>query len=277
MGDGGDRRKKKGHADVPCWWLPLIAAGLVTAVQGLRLRRAWLRATRLAAGAAPVEQHPARVAVRVLLVGDSTGLGVGAAAAGETLAGLLAADYPSAQVTNLCRCGDTLGDMPEQLRSAELDAVARNGSGPISPPFFDLVLLLAGGNDVFRHTPPDTLRRSAAALMHLLRRTGRHVIWLGPANIGHAPVFLPPVSWWFAWRSRKAVHTFAAAAQQHGVDFIDFCWDRAEDLFAARPDRYFANDQVHPSGSAYRVCYDMLRRRPHLGQAMLGAANRQAR
>jgi lysophospholipase L1-like esterase len=160
--------------------------------------------------------------MRLLLVGDSAALGVGADAPQHSLAGLIAADFPNAQVRNLARSGAMLADVRGRRRMVQI----------------------AGDAD--------------AVMADLAQRAPR-VVWLGIANMGLAPLFVPPWSWWISARVRRARRLFAAAALRHGACYLDFFREARDDVFSHDPLRYFAADGIHPSSSAYRHCYEVLR------------------
>jgi lysophospholipase L1-like esterase len=234
-------------------WIP-GAVAVAAAVQAVRLGRAIETSRAIAALSTPFEHQPPAARGRVLFVGDSTGVGVGAASPAESLPGLLADEFPMLHVVNLCRNGDQLLDVPRRVEPH------RHGR---SPPF-DAVLLMAGGNDVLQLAPADLLRARAARALTALSRMARHVVWLGPANIGLAPAFTPPVSWWLGWHTMRACRVFAEVAASHSVEFVDFCAERRRDPFSADPARYFATDRLHPSGASYRYCYEALKQRTRL-------------
>ncbi|MCK7500846.1 MAG: GDSL-type esterase/lipase family protein [Comamonadaceae bacterium] len=134
---------------------------------------------------------PPRAFARCFVVGDSTGVGVGAGSAENSLAGLLASEFPEVQVVNVAATGARL-----------IDAIGRAEDIAAQGERFDLVLLLVGGNDIFRHTRAKTMREQSRTLLACLGAgLARRTVWLGSANIGAAPVFAPPMSWWFAWRT----------------------------------------------------------------------------
>jgi lysophospholipase L1-like esterase len=221
----------------------------------LRLSRAISRGRRLASAARAFEAEPAQFVSSVLVVGDSTGVGVGAGTPHETIAGLLAHHFPDARVVNRCRNGARVADTLSQIELS-------------SPQPFDLVLVLAGGNDVLRLTSARTLSRNAHALLQALRARAREVVWLGCANIGHAPALFAPVSWWFERRTRKTVSVLANAAAAHGAVFIDFCRPRDCDPFLRDRELYFADDGLHPSSASYRHCFTELMHRVPLMQLL---------
>jgi lysophospholipase L1-like esterase len=183
--------------------------------------------------------------LRILVVGDSVALGIGATDPADTLAGLLRADRPDAQVTVLARSGALLAEVPGQL-------AATSGC-------FDAAVLVAGGNDILLGRGMGRLARDADAAAAALAARARVGVWMGIANIGLAPLFIPPWSWWMAARTRRARLALGAAAARHGLRYLDFFREAREDPFSADPARYFAADGIHPSGSSYRYCYAALR------------------
>lgn len=226
--------------------LALVAGA--TLLQAGRLQRALRTARGLVAGTTPFARRPEGAQRRVLLLGDSTGVGVGGGPA-QSVAALLARDHPELQLINACRSGARLPDVAQQVadHAAEL-------------PLMDAVLVLAGGNDVLYTRRLPQLAEAADALMRQLAPVAPRVVWLGPANIGHAPVFVPPFSWWMSLRTRQAARIYAQCAQLAGATYLDFFGVGAADPFVADRQRWFARDGIHPSAASYRYCYDRLRR-----------------
>lgn len=210
------------------------------------------------------EHRPALQRARVLVLGDSTGVGIGAATPGQSLAGLLADEFPNAEVVNASRAGARLADVLRQCREGEW-----NGQS------FDVVLLHAGGNDVLRMTPWKALTADADELLERLRTVGRRTIWLGIANIGLSPLFIAPFSWWMSARTRKASHLFAACSRKAGVEFVSFFHERRDDPFSREYAKYFSPDGLHPSSDSYRYCYEAIKRETQLKAALSAAAERR--
>lgn len=220
--------------------------------QGRTVSRALAHGRRLVSAAArPFEHRPPAPRARVLLVGDSIGVGVGAGHAEASLAALIARSYPQTEVVNRCRSGARVADALAQLR-------AETG-----PPF-DLALVLAGGNDVLRATPAKQLAQQASQLLAEAARTARRTVWLGSANVGGSPVLAGPLAWWFTWRTGRTMRLIAREARRHGALFVDFFRPPREDPFARRAGIYFAGDGLHPSAVSHRHCFDALRRQAPL-------------
>jgi lysophospholipase L1-like esterase len=224
--------------------LALSAAAALVLTQVQRV----LQARHLASQAPAVftRCHPSPTS-RVLLVGDSTGVGVGCDDAQQSIAALLARDFDQVEVHNLCANGATVADVLATVRDVE----ALGG--------FDLVLVFAGGNDVLRRTPWPQLQQATRALLAALQGHGAQVVWAGMANVGLAPLFLPPFSWWMTARTRRVNRLLAREAAARGARFVDFFREQGDDPFSADPARFYARDGVHPSSRAYAYCYARMR------------------
>lgn len=256
--------------------LPLVAAAAL-GWQAWRLGRGVQRGRALAAATQPFGTRPRVVKARVLLLGDSTGVGVGALRPEATLAGLLAEDFPQLEVVNRCRNGARLTDAAAQCQGLlahdeslthPCEAHRSDDAVRAIPKPFDLVLLFVGGNDVIRFAAPARLVGDARPLLANVARLTRHAVWMGSANIGGSPLLLPPLSWWMGRRTARAMQALGREAKAHGVEFIDFVRHGRDDLFARHSDVYFAKDGLHPSAASYRHCYDVLKARIDLGHLL---------
>ncbi len=233
--------------------LPLCAATLATAWQAWALHRAIKKGRQLVLQTVPFEAHPPGRTARVLLLGDSTGVGVGTEQPQETIGGLLAADYPGVEIVNRCLTGARMYDVTQQLVPLVREAER-----------FDLAVVMAGGNDVIKLTPHRQLARDARRMLAALTRVSKRSVWLGSANLGGSPLLLRPLSWWLGFRSVRVMRLLAREAKAYNVQFINFAYQGRADLFANDPDTFFAIDGIHPSGASYRHCFNVMKRQAPL-------------
>ena len=213
------------------------------------LRRDVARARALAALGQPFERRLAKSALRVLVLGDSTGVGVGANRPEESIAGLLAQDFPAADIVNVSRSGARVADALAQARLCR-----RSGL------LVDVALLHVGGNDVMRATPLKKLAEDCQLLLAELAELADRTVWLGPPNLGIVPLFPPPFSWVFAARSRAANALFVRSAAAHDVAFLDFSSGEHAVRFKRGERDHFAIDGLHPNSSSYSYGYAAARR-----------------
>jgi len=226
----------------------LLAAGAL--LQAWRLKVAVARGRALAAQARPFAREDKRPRRSVLVLGDSTGVGVGAERAADSIAGLVATEFAEVRVVNLARSGAQLADA-----YAMVQAVRDTGSS-----HFDVALLHVGGNDVLHATATPQLNETCRLLLAELRSLARHTVWLGAANVGLSPTFLPPLSWWLTRQGRRANAVFRSAARRAGIDYVEFFAERGSDLFSSDVRRWYAADGIHPSSRSYRHCYEQIKR-----------------
>jgi lysophospholipase L1-like esterase len=223
---------------MPRWtWIPLAAA---SAVAGYALATtAWrfAEARELARASEPFRRDRAEAQARVLVVGDSTGVGTGAPVPGESVAGRIAARYPDVAIDNRSRDGARFADV-----RADLDGA----TGP-----YAMVLVQAGGNDVLRLTGEGRLALDVDAALARARRLAPVVVVMPPGNVGIAPFFWPPASWWMSARARRMHAIVRDAAARRGATYVGLYRERADDPFARDPRRMYAADGLHPSGDGY--------------------------
>ncbi|WP_165908565.1 SGNH/GDSL hydrolase family protein [Rubrivivax gelatinosus] len=203
----------------------------------------------LARESEPFQASPEAPAHRLLIVGDSTAVGTGASSPRASLAGLIAAEHADWLIVNRARDGAKFGDVAEQLGGSER---------------FDTVLLLAGGNDVVRLTGAESLRSSVDEALGRARVLAPRVIVMPSGNVGNAPFFLPPWSWWMTQRSRELHRVVRSAATRHDAAYVDLFKERRDDPFAQQPKRLNAPDGLHPSDEGYRLWREELRRQAAL-------------
>lgn len=224
-------------------WVGLAAAIGMLALTGCAAAR--LQASRaLADAAVPYQASPAAPAFRLLVVGDSTALGTGASTPAASLPGWIGRHHPDWEIRNLGVNGARWADLPGQL------AVA--GSG------YDAVLVMAGGNDVIRFTARGLLDQQVRQTLAQARRHADRVVVMPPGNVGHAPFFLPPLSWWMGVRSQALHAVVQAAAAEQGAAYVRLLRPRDEDPFVADAGRLHAADGLHPSDAGYGLWYEIL-------------------
>jgi len=235
------------------WW-GAAAIGLAVAA-----RTGWLLSTSVALTrqSEPWQQAPAQPALRLLIVGDSTAVGTGAGKPGASVAGLLAGRFPRLAIDNRARDGATFAGVLAQL----------DGDDPV-----DMVLVMAGGNDVFRLRGLGALEADVDRVTRRARQRAALVVLMPAGNVGHAPFFLPPASWLMTWRSRRLQAMAAAAALRHGALHVNLFRESADDPFVRQP-HMNAADGLHPADAGYRVWFDELMAQAGLSEHLSAAAS----
>jgi len=203
-------------------------------------------ARKLAQDSEPFTVRPPAATARLLVVGDSTGVGTGASTARYSVAGRIAADHPHLEIVNRAGDGARFADVVRQL-----DAVPATR--------FDIVLIQAGGNDVIRFTSAETLRAHIDEALRLAGEKARTVIVMPSGNVGNAPFFFAPLSWIMTSRSRELHAMVRASAAASGAVYVNLFKEAADDPFVRDPQRLHAADGLHPSDDGYALWYSQLR------------------
>lgn len=241
---------------------PLLLAASALALVTLTGCTAWrvAQSAELARHSEPLQARPPAPVLRLLVVGDSAAVGTGASTPQASLAGLLAARFPGLLIENRARDGATFADVAAQLSGPGL------GGGP-----FDMVLVNAGGNDVIRLRNLDTVAQDIDRVAQLARQTAPVVVLMPAGNVGNAPFFFPPVSWWMTQRARRLHAAVAATAERRGAVYVRLFEERENDPFAQQR-ALNASDGLHPSDAGYRLWLQQLLQQAGLAQRLAPAA-----
>jgi lysophospholipase L1-like esterase len=240
----------------------LLLAASALAVLTMTGCAAWrvAQSVELARRSEPLQVQPPSPVLRLLVVGDSTAVGTGASTPQASLAGLLAARFPGLLIENRARDGATFADVARQLAAPDLGSQR-----------FDMVLVNAGGNDVIRMRNLDTVAQDIDRVAQLARRTAPLVVLMPAGNVGNAPFFFPPLSWWMTQRARRLHAAVATSAERHGAVYVRLFEERENDPFAQ--DRALnASDGLHPSDAGYRLWLMQLLQQAGLVQRLAAAA-----
>jgi lysophospholipase L1-like esterase len=237
---------------------PLVAAALASVLVVTAGCAAWRvgQSIELAKQSEPFSQTPDSPALRVLIVGDSTAVGTGASSPAHSVAGLMAREHPRLLIDNRAQDGARFEQVQAQLSGA---------SGR-----FDIVLIQAGGNDVIRLRSQEALRADIERVADLARERAGVVIFMPAGNVGNAPFFFAPWSWWMTRRARVLHRDVAQAAARTGAIYVNMFRERTEDPFVITPSLN-AVDGLHPSDAGYVVWWQALQMQAGLDERLAPA------
>lgn len=219
-------------------WTAVTIGLAVGARTGWRLHES-VELTRLSK---PLQRALAQPSLRLLIVGDSTAVGTGANAPQASLAGLLGEHFPGLQIENRARDGAMFAELMAQLAGDER---------------VDMVLVMAGGNDVVRLRGLEALQDDVERVMRRARQRANLVVLMPAGNVGNAPFFMAPVSWLMTWRSRRLHAIASESASHHDAVLVNLFRESADDPFV-RQQALNATDGLHPSDAGYRVWFSEL-------------------
>jgi lysophospholipase L1-like esterase len=206
--------------------------------------RVW-RLIRVSAGLVRVAKPYQRAegSNSLLVLGDSTAVGVGAPAK-ETVAARLS-EYLDASVENYAVSGAVSADLAGQLARAKQNQ-------------YYAVLIQIGANDVIRFHSFRAATHDLASTLALLAPRSRHIILLTAGKIGDAPFF--PLAMRPLLNSQSAVlrRDFMAAASEYGAAYVDL-YSAPLRMMGKDPARYYAPDGLHLTGEGYGLWFDYVK------------------
>lgn len=188
---------------------------------------------RLVADAEPFEQTTGTRSVLVL--GDSTAVGVGAETPGASVAGRLAGEL-NLTVENYAKSGAVVADVRAQL-------------GKATQSEYNLILIQAGANDVIQLHNLEAVNKEMRRVLQEAQKKSDRVVVLTAGKIGQAPLFPWFVRSLMTNRAKELRDMLQVTAGQEGAAYVDLYF--AADPFASDPKRYYAPDGLHLSGDGY--------------------------
>lgn len=183
--------------------------------------------------------------LRLVLLGDSTALGVGVRQFGDTIGGQLAhllAEGPNGRRVHLSSVGvsgSRSTDLTTQVARALL------GSRP------DVAVILIGANDVTTLRRPSETAAYLAGAVRRLRDAGVEVVVGTCPDLGAVRAVAPPLRQVLGWAGRRTARAQAAAVLEAGGTVVDLAAETGA-VFRADPGT-LCHDGYHPSADGYRV------------------------
>ena len=111
---------------------------------------------------------------------------------------------------------------------------------------------------MIRLTRQDTLRAQLEEVATLAQQRGSRVVLMPSGNVGHAPFFLPPVSWLMGEGSQNLHAAVQQVAAAHQLRYVRLLKPKESDPFVAQSDVLHAADGLHPSSAGYQQWFEEL-------------------
>lgn len=186
----------------------------------------------------------------VLVIGDSTGVGVGAEKAEDSLPGRVASAVHATYVENRAVSGAVVTDLPAQIAQASLER-------------YDIVLIQIGGNDITHfHDAEKTTEALESVVQSAVSRSDTTIL-LTAGNVGAASILPPPIRPFYTKLNLQYHTAFSALAEKVGAVYVNLYRPPLEDPFVRDPQTYLAADGFHPSGAGYGVWFNVLEKAAH--------------
>ena len=211
----------------------LLLVGYV-AYAAYSIRRSAALSVPLVKVAHPYIREDSSLPHTLLVLGDSTAVGVGSPPEGTVAARL--GEYIHASVENYAVSGAVTANLDAQMSNAKRDK-------------YDLVLMQIGANDVIGfHSLAAAAAQLDSALQKLRLKSDR-VLVLTAGDIGTAPIFPRPVGWVISYRTRELRDRFIKVCAQRGATYVDIY--ARPDPFIGNEEHYHAADGLHLNSEGY--------------------------
>lgn len=221
-------------------WLLVYITLIWLAVASTRIFIFTKRAEKLINQVVPYEQA-GNGSLDILVVGDSIAYGTGSSSAETTIAGLIGAKFPQANITNKAKNGTKTKTLANRI-SGDID---RN---------YRIVIIIVGANDIIH--PEVNLGESEQYLGRIYAEASEkadNVIAITTGDFKHISFFLYPLNYYFGDRSRSLSESALwQSAKYNNVHYVDTFTDKNS---PGRPQALEAADHLHLSdlGSHYWV------------------------
>lgn len=183
--------------------------------------------------------------VSLLVVGDSTGEGVGAARPEESIAGLLAQHLGATYVENRAVSGARVSDLREHVSAASL-------------PSYTVILVQIGGNDIINFHSSTRAAEELVPILKTLSEKTNSLYLMSAGNVGAAtafPYILRPI---YHALTREYHSAFQTVADREGAVYVNLYAHPSVDPFVKDPEHYLA-DGLHPSSDGYALWFEKLK------------------
>lgn len=181
--------------------------------------------------------------LRLVLLGDSTALGVGVDRLVDTVGGqlatLLSIDGRQVQLSSVGVAGSRSSDLATQVARCLL------GERP------DVAVILVGANDATALRRPGDAAVYLGAAVRRLREAGVEVVVGACPDLGAARAIAPPLRQLVGWLGRRVARAQVRAVHAAGGAVVDLGAETGP-VFRADPNT-LCHDRYHPSADGYRV------------------------
>jgi len=220
----------------------LALALLYVIYESIRISRLVRVSSQLVADARPYQSEVGDISILVL--GDSTAVGVGAATPETSVAGMLAVAL-SASVENYAKSGAVTADLAGQVELAKREQ-------------YDFALIQIGANDIIRFHTPDKVQTELEEALGVLSKKYDRIILLTAGKVGNAAFFPRPFNVLWTWHASKVRARFMETAAKMDFAYVDLY--TVDDPMSADPKRYYAADGLHLTSDGYGFWFDEVRK-----------------
>lgn len=181
----------------------------------------------------------------LLILGDSTGVGVGASHPEESVGGRLAKSINATYVENHAVSGALVRDLFPQLEKIQL-------------PKYDVILIQIGGNDIVRFHDAHVGAAILGEILSKLPKSARTIV-LSCGDVGTATIVPHVLRGFYTERTLMYHSAFNVVVTEHKGYYVNLYTEKVNDPFYLHPEIYLAKDEFHPSGEGYGLWFSKIK------------------
>ncbi|CAN5764208.1 SGNH/GDSL hydrolase family protein [soil metagenome] len=220
------------------------AALVVLAYWGVRFFHFYSISKSLVKAAVPYENLSSDTRKTMLVLGDSTAVGVGASAPSESLPARVSRAIGATYVENHAISGAIVADLPSEIAKAKRSD-------------YDFLLVQIGANDIVAfHTASSTASQLVRELSAAPRAS--QVLIISAGDVGQATLMPEPIRPFYTRLNREYHQKFETALSAQGYTYVDLSKAPDAELFSSQPEIYLAADGFHPSSAGYGLWFDAI-------------------
>jgi lysophospholipase L1-like esterase len=180
----------------------------------------------------------------LLILGDSTAVGVGVDKIEDSVPALLSDKLKVTYTENNSVSGAKVSDLKDQLQNIKL----KN---------YDYILIQIGGNDIVAREDVDKVGKGLGDLIQILPKDAKVIVQMC-GGVGVATLMPWFVRGYYTSLSLKYHTVFEKITKENGAVYINLYEDPKTDPFLKFPGIYLAKDGFHPSSSGYKLWFSKL-------------------
>jgi lysophospholipase L1-like esterase len=192
------------------------------------------------------QRHDLDANKKILVLGDSTAVGIGSSDSKYSIAGRFGKDYSQAHIETIAKSG---------LRLQGLDPFPETLSKK-----YDLIVIQIGANDILRNTDYEEIRMRVDKLLTEANNRSDNVVILHSGNVGLAPVFYFPLNKYYSYRTKKVREIYLELCKKTDTIYVDLFKGKNKDLFSTDIEKYYAPDRLHLTDEGYAFWYSEIRK-----------------
>ncbi len=226
----------------------IFAILLILLSEGVRLFFRWRISHHIGNKARPFERKDASLPFSLLILGDSTAYGTGVDNPTQSLGGKIGASFPHVAIWNRAKNALSLNDLPSTI-----DTIASEKGR------FDGILIVIGGIDMLRLTPPSVARKKLLRTLRMAKKLSPHIVLALSSNIRSATFFRFPLNRIFEYEHRSLETLYGQIAQEEHIAYVSLYEPIDTCPFAKNPEKLYANDGLHPNHLGYEIWFEKIK------------------